>query len=89
MLPDGQIIFESMAIIEYLNEVQPNPYNLFPGTPAERAKIRAFCEVINSGIHPYQNLKLVQKVHKEFGANQKQWLVDWMSKGIDTIEGLL
>lgn len=52
-----------MAIIEYLNEIQPNPYNLFPGTPVERAKIRAFCEVINSGIHPYQNLKLMQKVH--------------------------
>lgn len=52
-----------MAIIEYLNEIQPNPYNLFPGSPVERAKMRAFCEVINSGIHPYQNLKLMQKVH--------------------------
>lgn len=62
-MPDGQIIFESMAIIEYLNEIQPNPHNLFPGSPVDRAKMRAFCEVINSGIHPYQNLKLMQKVH--------------------------
>jgi len=36
---------------------------LFPGDPVQKAKIRAFCEVINSGIHPYQNLKLIQKVH--------------------------
>ncbi len=89
MLPDGQVIFESMAIVEYLNEVHPNPYNLFPGDAVQRAKIRAFCEVINSGIHPYQNLKLIQKVHNEFGASQKKWLVDWMTKGVDTIEGLL
>ena len=31
----------------------------------------------------------MQKIHGEFGADQKKWLVDWMSKGINTIEGLL
>ena len=43
VLPDGQTIFQSMAIIEYLNQVQPEPYNLFPGNPLEKAQIRAFC----------------------------------------------
>jgi hypothetical protein len=45
-----------------LNEVHPEPNNLFAGTPIKRAQIRGFCEVINSGIHPYQNLKLLEKL---------------------------
>lgn len=59
VLPDGTALIESMAIIEYLNEIKPEPHNLYPGDAKQRALIRGFCEVINSGIHPYQNLKLI------------------------------
>jgi maleylpyruvate isomerase len=43
VLPDGTALIESMAIIEYLNEVHPNPHNLFAGSPIQRAQIRGFC----------------------------------------------
>lgn len=43
VLPDGTILIESMAIIEYLNEIKPSPHDLFPGDPKNRALIRGFC----------------------------------------------
>lgn len=60
-LKDGTTLIESMAIIEYLDEVHPEP-KLFPGSSVHRAQIRGFCEVVNSGIHPYQNIRLLDKV---------------------------
>lgn len=78
-----------MAIIEYLNEVHPYPHNLFAGSPARRAQIRGFCEVINSGIHPYQNLRLIEKLEKDYGADKGKWLQEWVTKGATTIEKLL
>ena len=74
-----------MAIIEYLNEIKPEPYNLFPGDAKNRAQIRGFCEVINSGIHPYQNLKLIEQLHKEHKVDKVQWCKEWTGRGVQTI----
>jgi glutathione S-transferase len=61
LLPTGEIIVETMAIREYIEETYPqNP--LLPKDPIKKAQVRAFCEVINAGIHPYQNLRLLEKV---------------------------
>lgn len=89
ILTDGRCIVESIAIIEYLNEVYPEPHNLYPGDAADRAQIRGFCEVINSGIHPYQNLKLVNKIEKEFKGDRIKWSTEWVGKGVDIIEKML
>ena len=51
---------ESVAIIEYLEEVYPEK-PLLPKDPVKKAQIRGFCEIINSAIHPYQNFKLLNK----------------------------
>jgi maleylacetoacetate isomerase len=74
-----------MAIIEYLNELHPHPNDLFPGSPIQRAQIRGFCEVINSGVHPYQNLRLVEKLEKEFGVDKGKWLQELVGRGAETI----
>jgi glutathione S-transferase len=50
-----------MAICEYLEEVHPDQ-PLLPKEHIKKAQIRAFCEVVNSGMHPYQNLRLLEKV---------------------------
>ncbi len=89
ILPTGEIIVESMAIIEYLNEIKTQPFNLFPGNPLQRAQIRAFCEVVNSGIHPYQNLHLINRLHNDYGTDKKQWSIEWMTKGLVTMEKLI
>jgi glutathione S-transferase len=50
-----------MAISEYIEETYPQR-PLLPKDPIKKAQVRAFCEVINAGIHPYQNLRLLEKV---------------------------
>ena len=74
VLPDGTTLVESLAIIEYLNEKFPSDNtNFYPGDAENRAKIRGFCEVINSGIHPYQNLRLVNRLEAQ-GVNKLKWI---------------
>ena len=62
---------------------------MLPKDPVKRAQIRGFCEVINSAIHPYQNLRVLKKVTEEFGADKIKWAKDWILKGMDTLETLL
>ncbi|CAD8055974.1 unnamed protein product [Paramecium primaurelia] len=62
-IPDGTILIESMAIAEYLDEVYPQK-KLLPQDPVLKAKVRGFCELINSGMHPYQNLILFEWIEK-------------------------
>jgi len=46
---DGKLLIESTAIIEYLEELYPNPA-LVPSDSYEKAKVRAFCEIVNSAM---------------------------------------
>jgi glutathione S-transferase len=80
VLPGGQILIESMAIIEYLEEVYPES-PLLPKDPVLRAQIRGFCEVINSGLHPYQNLRCLEKVGRYPNADKVEWAKDWVVRG--------
>ena len=86
MLPDGRVIVESLAIIEYLNEKYPTPNNFYPGDAVQRAQIRAFNEIINSGIHPFHNMKLLDKVEEDFKADRFEWAKFWVTKGAGIVE---
>lgn len=87
--PNGNIIYESMAIIEYLNEKYKSINDYFPGDPEFRAKIRTFCEVINSDIHPYQNLRLLEKINEDYNADKIAWGKYWTNRGVSTLEKIL
>ncbi len=52
---DDQILIQSLAIIEYLDETHPKP-PLLPSTSAERARVRALAEIVACDIHPINNL---------------------------------
>ncbi len=87
VLPTGEVVVESMAICEYLEEVYPeNP--LLPKDPVKKAMIRGFCEVVNSGMHPYQNLRLLEKVGNDQPSRMK-FAAEWVNRGMKTFEGLL
>ena len=58
--------------------MHPEPNNLFPGNAVNRAKIRAFCEIINSGIHPYQNQRVIDMLEKDHGVNGLKWRQHWI-----------
>lgn len=55
----GTVLTQSLAICEYLDEVYPDP-PLLPSDPLERARVRAFAQVVACDIHPLQNLKVLR-----------------------------
>jgi len=91
LIHNGQIIGQSMAIIEYMDEVfQDAP--LFPSDTYKKAQVRQFCENINSFIHPVCNLKVLKKLEHDCGYDQNQkeaWIQHWVSIGFRTLERTL
>ncbi|KAK2152259.1 hypothetical protein LSH36_334g05026 [Paralvinella palmiformis] len=61
LIIDGITLTQSVPIIEYLDETRPQN-KLLPEDPAQRAKVRAIAEMINSGIQPLQNLRVLNKL---------------------------
>ncbi len=62
-LDDGGVLTQSLAIIEWLDETYPQP-PLLPATPLERARVRAFSQIIACDTHPVQNLKVLNRVRE-------------------------
>lgn len=83
-LDDGTYLSQSLAIIEYLDEVHPDP-PLLPAEPLARARARQMAEIANSGIQPLQNSGTAQKL-KELGVDAQPWSAFWITKGLDSLE---
>ena len=76
-----------MAICEYLEEIYPsNP--LLPKDAIKKAQVRGFCEVVNSGMHPYHNLRMLEKVASE-GLDKMKFAGEWVVRGMKTLEDML
>jgi maleylpyruvate isomerase len=58
---EGSVLTQSLAICEYLEEKYPQP-PILPSDPIERARVRAFADVIACDIHPIQNLKILDRL---------------------------
>lgn len=78
---------ESIAILEWLEEIQPQP-TFFPGNSYQRARIRQLAEIINSGTQPLQNLTVTQ-LHSSDPGEQKKWNQIWIRKGLRSYETLV
>ncbi len=84
-------IGQSVAIVDYLDRVAPLP-PLFPQDPAERAKVLQACEIVNSGIQPLHNLRVLKLLSAKFGADEDQkndWTRHWLTYGLQTLERVL
>lgn len=91
LIHNGKVLSQSFAIIEYLDEVFPEP-RLFPSSPFDKAKVRQICEHINCGIHPIANLKVQQYLTKQLSQTEEQknqWVTHWIREGMDALEKLL
>jgi maleylpyruvate isomerase len=62
-LDDGQVLTQSLAICEYLDEAYPDP-PLLPADPLGRATVRSLAQVVACDIHPVQNLKILQRLRE-------------------------
>lgn len=82
---------QSMAIIQYLDAIEPN-FPLFPQKPEIRAQILQFCEDINSGIQPLQNLRVISELRESLNASDQDvnhWLHHWIEAGFSSLEATL
>lgn len=90
-LLNGQILTQSLAIIEYLDELQPQPA-LLPKTALGRAMVRRLAYMIACDIHPLNNLRVLQQLRQEFSATEEQvvlWYHRWLKAGFDAMETTL
>ena len=87
-LPDGEVLTQSLAIIDWLDATYPDPV-LIPGGPLARARALEIAHVVAMDIHPVNNLRVVQLLGKTFGADdaaRRDWMQHWMRLGFDAIE---
>lgn len=75
---------ESVAITEWLEECYPNP-PLLPRDPLARARVREIVQLINAGIQPVQNMKVMQLVSADQD-KRAEWAQHWIGAGFSTLE---
>lgn len=83
-----QLLTQSLAIIEFLDETIPEPA-LLPQYPIERAKVRAFAQAIACDMHPLNNLRVLQYLKHNFEISDDQkntWYQHWLKLGFDSLE---
>jgi maleylpyruvate isomerase len=86
-----QVLIQSPAIIEWLEEKHPTPALLPAGADA-RARVRALAAIVGCDIHPINNRRILQTLRKQFGANEdaiNAWCGTWISEGFDAYEALI
>ena len=86
----GEVLTQSLAICEYLDEIHPDPA-LLPSDPVERARVRAVALAIACDIHPVQNLKILQRL-RDLGLAEEQvtaWAATTIEEGLDAVDALL
>lgn len=87
---DG-ILVQSLAIIEYLQEIHPEP-PLLPFDPSARAYVRAAAQMIACDIHPLANLRVLRHLKAELGQDQEQidrWYRHWVRDGLERLEAFV
>jgi maleylpyruvate isomerase len=90
-LDNGEVLLQSLAIIEYLEEVYPDP-PLLPKHPVERAKARAVAQIIACDIHPLNNigpLNYLRGTLKVDEATINDWYRQWIIAGFEAVEKLI
>jgi maleylpyruvate isomerase len=88
---DGEALIQSPAILEWLEEVYPEP-PLLPPAPADRAAVRAMSAVIGCDIHPLNNLRILRALKRDLGASDEQlsaWEARWIGDGFAALERLI
>jgi maleylpyruvate isomerase len=90
-LSGGEILTQSLAIIEYLDEIQPEPPFL-PAEALERAKVRAIAQIVACDIHPLNNLVALQYLKRQLKHEQPEidaWYHHWVTEGFKAIEAMI
>lgn len=87
-LEDGEVLTQSIAIMEYLEEIHPQP-PLLPASPAERARVRALCQIIACDVHPLNNLRVLKYLETQLALDESArnaWYQHWIHQGFAALE---
>lgn len=87
---DGQVLTQSMAICEYLDECYDG-YPLLPADPLARARVRSLALQVACEIHPLNNLRVQKYLMKncQDSLDPVDWMLHWMQEGFTAIEETL
>lgn len=88
---DGQVLTQSLAIMEYLDETHPDPA-LLPADALGRARVRAIAQAIACDIHPINNLRVLRYLGGTLGLDQAAkdtWYRHWVETGLQAVEAML
>ena len=87
----GEVLIQSLAIIDYLDETHPNP-PLLPKNPIARARARSLAEIVACDIHPLNNtspLRYLKRVMYQEQSAIDAWYHHWVTEGFDALEALV
>lgn len=85
---DGAVLTQSLAIIEYLDEIHPQP-PLLPDDPIGRARVRSLAQLIACEMHPLNNLRVLKYLKAPLGHEQATidtWYRHWVATGFEALE---
>jgi maleylacetoacetate isomerase/maleylpyruvate isomerase len=85
---NGRRLSQSLAIMEYLDELHPTP-PLLPEAPFERAQVRALSQSIACEIHPINNLRVLKYLTQELRVTDEAkntWYRHWVRSGLEAFE---
>ena len=91
VLDDGTVLIQSLAIIEYLEEVHPST-PLLPKDAKGRARVRGLANLISCDIHPLNNISVLNYLRDQLKADEaarNAWYRHWVAQGFAAFEALL
>ncbi|WP_299371743.1 maleylacetoacetate isomerase [uncultured Tateyamaria sp.] len=91
VLPDGTVLTQSLAILDYIDAEWPTP-PLLPADPVARARVLAAAHTMALDVHPVNNLRVVTHLRDAYDAGTDgamDWMRHWMTEGFTALEALV
>lgn len=91
LVDKGLILNQSLAVIEYLDEVYGD-YRLLPGNAIDRAQVRGLAQQIAMDVHPLNNLRVLKYLRNELNVSEAdniRWYQHWIAEGFSAFERAL
>lgn len=91
LVDGGRTLNQTLAIVEYLEEVYPEP-SLLPTDPAGRARVRALALIPDCEMHPINNRRIREYITKDLALSRESmigWIGHWTAMGFAALEVFL